>query len=67
MHCFTNNIFWWGLDLVADGLVLVFVAGTWYLLAMLSQEKISLCKISHVRRSSFDTNECLVEEKKEGA
>ncbi len=30
-----KNIFWWGLDLVADGLVLVFVAGTWYLLAMI--------------------------------
>jgi cytochrome c oxidase subunit 1 len=30
-----KNWFWWGLDLVADGLVLVFVAGTWYLLAML--------------------------------
>ncbi len=30
-----KNIFWWGLDLVADGLVLIFVAGTWYLLAML--------------------------------
>ncbi len=30
-----KNIFWWGLDLIADGLVLIFVAGTWYLLAML--------------------------------
>ena len=30
-----KNVFWWGLDLVADGLVLIFVAGTWYLLAML--------------------------------
>ncbi|MCL2781050.1 MAG: cbb3-type cytochrome c oxidase subunit I [Actinomycetia bacterium] len=30
-----KNWFWWGLDLVADGLVLVFVAGAWYLLAML--------------------------------
>jgi cytochrome c oxidase subunit I len=30
-----KNWFWWGLDLIADGLVLVFVAGTWYLLAML--------------------------------
>jgi cytochrome c oxidase subunit I len=28
-----KNWFWWGLDLIADGLVLVFVAGTWYLLA----------------------------------
>ncbi|NPA17138.1 cbb3-type cytochrome c oxidase subunit I [Persephonella sp.] len=30
-----KNIFWWGLDLIADGLVLIYVAGTWYLLAML--------------------------------
>lgn len=30
-----KNMFWWGLDLIADGLVLIFVAGTWYLLAML--------------------------------
>ncbi len=28
-----KNIFWWGLDLIADGLVLIFVVGTWYLLA----------------------------------
>ena len=28
-----KNFFWWGLDLIADGLVLIFVAGTWYLLA----------------------------------
>jgi len=28
-----KNMFWWGLDLIADGLVLIFVAGTWYLLA----------------------------------
>ncbi len=28
-----KNFFWWGLDLVADGLVLIYVAGTWYLLA----------------------------------
>lgn len=34
-----KNIFWWGLDLVADGLVLVFVAGTWYLLAMMISGK----------------------------
>jgi cytochrome c oxidase subunit 1 len=27
-----KNWFWWGLDLVADGLVLIFVACTWYLL-----------------------------------
>jgi cytochrome c oxidase subunit 1 len=30
-----KNLFWWGLDLIADGLVLIFVAGTWYLLAMM--------------------------------
>ncbi len=30
-----KNWFWWGLDLIADGLVLIFVAGVWYLLAML--------------------------------
>jgi len=28
-----KNMFWWGLDLIADGLVLIFVAGTWYVLA----------------------------------
>ncbi len=28
-----KNYFWWGLDLVADGLVLIYVAGAWYLLA----------------------------------
>jgi cytochrome c oxidase subunit 1 len=30
-----KNFFWWGLDLIADGLVLIWVAGTWYLLANL--------------------------------
>jgi cytochrome c oxidase subunit 1 len=30
-----KNWFWWGLDLIADGLVLIFVAGTWYLLAIM--------------------------------
>ena len=30
-----KNWFWWGLDLIADGLVLIFVAGTWDLLATL--------------------------------
>ncbi|MCP3994250.1 MAG: cbb3-type cytochrome c oxidase subunit I [bacterium] len=30
-----KNWFWWGLDLIADGLVLIFVAGTWYLMASL--------------------------------
>jgi len=47
-----KNIFWWGLDLVADGLVLVFVAGTWYLLAMMISGKESFsCKILHVPHS----------------
>jgi len=30
-----KNWFWWGLDLIADGAVLIFVAGAWYLLATL--------------------------------
>jgi cytochrome c oxidase subunit 1 len=30
-----KNIYWWGLDLIADGLVLIYVAGSWYLLATL--------------------------------
>lgn len=30
-----KNWYWWGLDLIADGLVLIFVAGTWYLVATL--------------------------------
>ena len=34
-----KNWFWWGLDLIADGLVLIFVAGTWYLLAILISGK----------------------------
>jgi cytochrome c oxidase subunit I len=34
-----KNWYWWGLDLIADGLVLIFVAGTWYLLAMLITNK----------------------------
>ncbi len=34
-----KNWFWWGLDLVADGLVLIYVAGTWYLLALLISGK----------------------------
>ena len=28
-----KNIFWWGLDLLADGLFLIFVVATWFLLA----------------------------------
>lgn len=34
-----KNWFWWGLDLIADGLVLIYVAGTWYLLATLISGK----------------------------
>ena len=34
-----KNWYWWGLDLVADGLVLIFVAGTWYLLASMMTGK----------------------------
>jgi cytochrome c oxidase subunit 1 len=30
-----KNWYWWGLDLIADGMVLIFVAGSWYLLATL--------------------------------
>lgn len=30
-----KNWFWWGLDLIADGMVLIYVAGAWYLLATL--------------------------------
>ena len=30
-----KNTFWWGLDLIADGLVLIWVAGAWYILATL--------------------------------
>lgn len=34
-----KNWFWWGLDLIADGLVLIFVAGTWYLIATMITNK----------------------------
>ncbi|MEM4290161.1 MAG: cbb3-type cytochrome c oxidase subunit I [Nitrososphaerota archaeon] len=30
-----KNVFWWGLDLIADGNVLIFTAGTWYLVVPL--------------------------------
>lgn len=30
-----KNVYWFGLDLIADGLVLIYVAGAWYLLAQL--------------------------------
>jgi len=42
-----KNWFWWGLDLVADGLVLIFVAGTWYLLAtMITGKKLFMVNIA---------------------
>lgn len=42
-----KNWFWWGLDLIADGLVLIFVAGTWYLLAtMISGKKLYMENIA---------------------
>ncbi len=42
-----KNIFWWGLDLIADGLVLIFVAGTWYILAtMISGRKLFMQNIA---------------------
>jgi cytochrome c oxidase subunit 1 len=42
-----KNWFWWGLDLVADGLVLIFVAGTWYLLAtMITGKKLYMENIA---------------------
>lgn len=28
-----KNVFWWGLDMIADGNVLIFTAATWYFLA----------------------------------
>jgi cytochrome c oxidase subunit I len=34
-----KNWYWWGLDLIADGLVLIFVAGTWYLAATIISGK----------------------------
>lgn len=42
-----KNWFWWGLDLIADGLVLIFVAGTWYLLAtMITGRKLFMQNIA---------------------
>ncbi len=44
-----KNWFWWGLDLIADGLVLIFVAGTWYLLAtMITGKKVFMQNIARV-------------------
>lgn len=44
-----KNWFWWGLDLIADGLVLIFVAGTWYLLAMLiTGKELFMAKIARI-------------------
>ncbi len=42
-----KNWFWWGLDLIADGLVLIFVAGTWYLIAtMITGKKLYMENIA---------------------
>ena len=42
-----KNWFWSGLDLIADGLVLIFVAGTWYLLAtMITGKKLFMQNIA---------------------
>jgi cytochrome c oxidase subunit 1 len=42
-----KNWFWWGLDLIADGLVLIFVAGTWYLVAtMITGRKLFMQNIA---------------------
>ena len=42
-----KNWFWWGLDLIADGLVLIFVAGTWYFLAtMITGKKLFMQNIA---------------------
>jgi len=46
-----KNIFWWGLDLIADGLVLIFVAGTWYILAMMITGKDLFMK--HIARAAL--------------
>jgi len=46
-----KNVFWWGLDLIADGLVLIFVAGTWYILAMMITGKDLFMK--HVARAAL--------------
>ena len=46
-----KNVFWWGLDLIADGLVLIFVAGTWYILAMMITGKELFMK--HVARAAL--------------
>jgi len=44
-----KNWFWWGLDLIADGLVLIFVAGTWYLLAQLiTGKKLYMARIARL-------------------
>ena len=48
-----KNWFWWGLDLIADGLVLIFVAGTWYLLAtLITGKKLFMENIARPRCSS---------------
>lgn len=46
-----KNIYWWGLDLIADGLVLIYVAGSWYLLAALMTGR--PLYMQHVARSAL--------------
>ncbi len=44
-----KNWFWWGLDLIADGLVLIFVAGTWYVLAtMITGKDLYMARIARL-------------------
>lgn len=44
-----KNWFWWGLDLIADGLVLIFVAGTWYILAtMITGKDLYMARIARL-------------------
>ena len=44
-----KNWYWWGLDLIADGLVLIFVAGTWYLLAtLITGKKLYMANIARL-------------------
>ncbi len=44
-----KNWYWWGLDLIADGLVLIFVAGTWYLLAtLITGKKLYMMRVARL-------------------
>ncbi|HOT97363.1 MAG TPA: hypothetical protein PLG50_10115 [bacterium] len=49
-----KNWYWWGLDLIADGLVLIFVAATWYLLAtMITGKKLFMENIARAALSKW--------------